>query len=82
MPLGVVKIAEKIQTKCFFAERDFSGPLGFCEKLAVWVFSAWNRRFPLNFMAFPWKKDKMRPLWEKETEWEPMDRGELTMERL
>lgn len=82
MPLGVIKISEKILKRCVFAESDYSGPLGFCEKLTVGAFSMRNHRFPLHFLAVPWKKDKMGPLWEKDTEWEPMGLGELTMARL
>lgn len=40
MPLGLIKVSERIQKECFYAESDYVRPLGFCLGLAVGALSA------------------------------------------
>lgn len=72
MPLDLIKVAERIQNECFYPESDFVGTLGFCLRLSDGALSEQKHRFPLHLMAVLWKKNHMRPLWEKEESWEPM----------
>lgn len=82
MPLGLIKIADRMQNKCFAAESDYVGPIGFYFKLAVSGLSAQNHHLSLHFLAVPWKKDRTNPLWENDVDWEPMSLGEMTREGL
>lgn len=60
MPLGLIKVDERIQKECLQPKSDYVCSIGSCLRLAVGAFSAQNYRLPPHIIVLPWKKNRMR----------------------